>query len=66
MRVLSLLIDAAKNSRKRRTARSPASAIITGTTTELCSAGDVTGATVSTTAGRLRGSSLTPTPLRCT
>ena len=37
---------------------------IIGTVTELCSFGVVTGAAASTTAGRLRGSSLTPTPYR--
>jgi hypothetical protein len=61
MRVLSFSIDAAKNSRKRREARSLASAIITGTTSELCSVDVVTGATVLTAAGTLRRSSLTAT-----
>jgi hypothetical protein len=48
--------------RNRRAARSPASAIIAGTTSELSSVDVVIGATVSTTAGTLRGSALTSTP----
>src|ERR1700737_844231 len=50
MRVLSFSIEAAKKSRKRRAARSPASAIIAGTASELCSVGVVTRVAVSTTA----------------
>jgi hypothetical protein len=63
MCVLSFSIDAAKNSRKRRDARSPASAIIAGTTSELRSVDTVTGAAVSTTAGTLRRSALTASAL---
>jgi hypothetical protein len=62
MRVLSFSIEAAKKSRKRRDAQSPASAIIAGTASVLCNVGVVTGAAVWTTAGRLRRSPLTATP----
>jgi hypothetical protein len=61
MRVLSFAIEAAKKSRKRRDARSPALAIIAGTTSELSIVDDLTGGA---TAGRLRSSALTSTPHR--
>ena len=64
MRVLSFSIEAAKKSRKRRDARSPASAIFAGTANELCSVDVVTGAAVSTMAARSRRSALTATPWR--
>jgi hypothetical protein len=51
-----------EKSRKRRDARSPASAIIAGTASEIFSVDVATGVAVSTTAGRLPRSSLTPTP----
>jgi hypothetical protein len=56
--------EAAKNSRNRRAARSPASAIIAGTASEIVSVDVVTGVAVSTTAGRLPRSPLTATPYR--
>jgi hypothetical protein len=59
---LSFSIEAAKKSRKRRAARSPASAIIAGTIKELRSVDAVTAAPCSTTAGRSRRSALTATP----
>jgi hypothetical protein len=62
MRVLSFSIEAAKKSRNRRDARSPASAIIAGTASEIFSVDVVTGVAVLTTAGRLRRSALTATP----
>jgi hypothetical protein len=65
MRVLSFSIEAAKKSRNRRDARSPAFATIDGTASELCSIGDVvTSAAVSTTAGTVFRSPLTATPYR--
>jgi hypothetical protein len=48
-----------QGTRDWRAARSPASAIIAGTTSELSIVDVVTGATVSTTAGTLRRSALT-------
>jgi len=55
-------VEAAKKSRKRRAARSPASAIIAGTASALRSVAVVRGAVVSATAGTLRLSPLMPTP----
>jgi hypothetical protein len=52
MRVLSFSIEAAKKSRKRQAARSPASAIIAGTTSELWSVDVATAVAVPTAAGR--------------
>jgi hypothetical protein len=62
MRVLSFSIEAAKKSRKRRAARSPASAIIAGTTSELDSVDVVTAVTTSTTIGKSRRSALIAIP----
>jgi hypothetical protein len=64
MRVLSFSVEAAKKSRKRRAARSLASAIIAGATSELRSVDIVTGVAASTTAGTSRRSTLTATPYR--
>jgi hypothetical protein len=60
--VLSFSIEAAKNSKNRRDARAPASAIIAGTTKELETVGAVTGAPCFTTAGTLDLSALIATP----
>jgi hypothetical protein len=57
-----LPFEAAKKSKNRRTARSPASAIIAGTASALCKADVVTGAAVSTSAGTLCRPALTATP----
>src|ERR1700719_681562 len=64
MRVFLLRMLAAKNSRNRRTACSPASAIAAGTASVLRKPAALTGAAASMTVGRLRRSALTPTPYR--
>jgi hypothetical protein len=64
MRVFLLRMLAAKNSRNRRAACSPASAIAAGIASVLRKLEVLTGAAASMTAGTLRRSALTATPYR--
>jgi hypothetical protein len=64
MRVFLLRMVAAKNSRNRRVAWSPASAIAAGTASVLRKLDFLIGAAASITAGTLRRSALTTTPYR--